>query len=416
MTTSKSASPSPLFSIIPPSSLAAASAHKETSSVRNDSREVFKPQSTRITSTKDTSNSVEEHAFKTPKKSTETFRFQDSLFKDSDENAFTTLKKEYQHSNMQTKSNHDKSNSEQALVNDAEHKQPVLHLDHSSSLDMRDDVSVSSMTLSELDDSEEFNAKLFTGLREDQSELTSDDEGVHSEPAHGGSRRHLSDYHTDEEDSSETEFSEISYGTPGYWAFKRRQLQDMASKRKRRLQAQARNRETSAEGLDTLVEQLQTRLRYLTMQKKQLGGSSHHKRFRIKIAKQMQTIQKRISQLHQAKRMRMTRLLDAQRKRKFEETNKEPVRAQKPASAQISEQKSERTDNPERVEEVRSSDSTRREKRKRLVEVKPKESPAEKTEPSPQKTRAEAFSSVSSLPPPETPPLETEENASARVF
>eukprot|EP00492_Amphilonche_elongata_P003770 TRINITY_DN4139_c0_g1_i1.p1 TRINITY_DN4139_c0_g1~~TRINITY_DN4139_c0_g1_i1.p1 ORF type:complete len:149 (-),score=23.49 TRINITY_DN4139_c0_g1_i1:428-874(-) len=139
--------------------------------------------------------------------------------------------------------------------------------------DMRDDVSVSSMTLSELDDSEEFNAKLFTTLYEEEpSDLTSEDGTVHSEPATGGSRRHAFDYQTDEEDSSENDFSEISYGTPGYWAFKRRQLQEMASKRKRRLQAQAKNHD--GVGLDMIEEQLQTRLRYLTIQKKQFGGAA----------------------------------------------------------------------------------------------------------------------------------------------
>merc|ERR1712241_583269 len=99
-------------------------------------------------------------------------------------------------------------------------------------------------------------------------------------------------------DSSENsgEISEITYGTPGYWAFKRRQLQDMASKRKRRLQAQSSNVGDKG-GLDTILQQLQARLRYLTMQKKQLGGSSRHKRYRVKISRQMQTIQKRINQL-----------------------------------------------------------------------------------------------------------------------
>merc|ERR1719150_287213 len=147
------------------------------------------------------------------------------------------------------------SESDNDLIYDAGHIQAPL--ESAASLDLRDDVSVSSLTLSELDDSEEFNAKLFTGLRdEDPSDLTSDDEAVHSEPVVGGTRRYASDYQTDEEDSSENEFSEISYGTPGYWAFKRRQLQDMASKRKRRLQDQAKHR-GCVEGLDALLEQLQ---------------------------------------------------------------------------------------------------------------------------------------------------------------
>jgi hypothetical protein len=227
----------------------AAAAPTESATVRKDSRSSRKPN-------EDTS--VEEHAFKTPKKSTETFRFQDSLFKDSDENAFRTLKKEYQHSNIQTKTNHDQSESEKDLDYDAKHRLASMNLEQAMPIDMQDDVSVSSMTLSELDDSEEFNAKLFTGLREDESELTSDDEVVYSEPVPGGSQRHAFDYQTDEEDSSENEFSEISYGTPGYWAFKRRQLQDMASKRKRRLQAQAKNREGSGASMGTLLQQLQT--------------------------------------------------------------------------------------------------------------------------------------------------------------
>lgn len=123
----------------------------------------------------------------------------------------------------------------------------------------------------------------------------------------------------------------------------------------------------------------------------------------------MQTIQKRINQLHQAKRMRMTRLLDAQRKRKFEGAHsEEPVRVQKPAPT-LPEPKTNRTsyEKSEKKEKVQVLESNGREKRKRLeteteknsIVPKPKNSTV-----SSKKERPEVFSATSSHPPPETPP------------